>query len=343
MKFITYPPRIRLGLGELMEAFYAKQYPFIPGVMDGPQLEHNLPPALPRGGVEEADFHRIMCFFMLGPTDSMTMAKGVVRLYEQSPEVFNCLEASRMSDEKINSLLLAAGLNFGAKEKVPMACRLNAAYIIRHFDGNICNAFTMANGDWKKLYRLLMRTKRAGLIGYQEKMSSMLAFFLMRRNIVDYFLVPPQVDFHVMRVFWCCNLILPVHDDGSVANVLRMPQITRYGDAIRNALVGYELVTDQSWLDLSEALWTQSRMLCKLSPSNSSSDRADGSTYQKPIMWTPAQVRKYYKGCGHCSLEHRCTGAVPAGFYYNRKRKELRLYGPRQIPPSEHIEMYNSK
>lgn len=343
MDFVVYPQRVKEVLGELMRAYYTEQHPFVPGVMEFPQEEHKLPPSLERGGIQEANYFIGLCNYMLGAAASLTMAERYVKLFEaNSMSMFDYSITQHMSEAEITTALQDAGLGFRSTE-VPKAWIENAKRIQSLYDGDIRRLFETAGSDWRELHRLIRSKNGDGLVGYQAKMASMLAFFLMRRDVVEYFVVPPPVDFHVMRVFWSTKMVVPVDDDGQEIQALKGNYILHYADRIRETLVQYELETGQNWLDLSDALWTQSRTMCRFSPSNSMSkgEYAARSTklWQDPITWTPLQRRRYRMGCGRCSLQEHCTQALPSAYYYSWG--ELRLHGPRQSPPPEEGTLFN--
>jgi hypothetical protein len=339
-QFNAYHQRTDIVLPDMMRDFYAQKYPFVAHVMVGPQQSHRLPPSLPRGGVEEANYFLYVCNYMLGPTDSMTIADQVASMYEQTAAtLFNPRVAANMTPKQVSDILLAANIGFRSKEiNVPKAWIFNSELLVRDWDGDIRNVIAAAGGDWRELHRLLMH-----FAGFGPKMASLLPFFLMRNGLVPYFLVPPQVDFHVMRVFWSTNLVLPLTQDGRQIVRLEARGIARFAEAIRLELVRHLLKTGQNWLDLSEALWTQSREMCRLSPSNTLSKSRDGSEmWQNPLMWTKTERQNYDNSCGRCAIAPHCTGAIPQAPYYRKKKlKELWLYGPRQTPQYERNPLFN--
>lgn len=336
VQFIHHHRRIRVGLDALMKSFYAGEHPFTSGVMEFPQEDKRMPADLPRGGLTEANYWMWICHYMLGAADSMTMAQLVATsLYPNNPELFDWKLLAQMQPAEVSRRLKKAGLGFRAsEEEIPAAAIENAIRTNARWDGDIRNAFKAAGTDWKKLYRLLIATKRGGgLVGYRGKMASMLAYYYMRRGIIPYFPMPPQVDFHVMRVFWACNFVVPIRSDGQGVYVLKNHMVTRYTEAIKPYLFAYIKETGCNWLDLSDALWTQSRTMCKLAPSNSMTRDENEEPYQRPIKWTPNQVKRHESSCGRCALANHCSNAIPQAPYYGRAATRLVLWGPRQEPP----------
>lgn len=343
LRFLPNHRRIRVGLDALMKDFYDAKHPFTEGVMDFPQQSANLPPDLPRGGLEEANYWLWMCHYMLGATDSMTMARKLAfNLYPRYPQLFNQDHLATLKPASITPALHKAELGFRSSEgEIPSAAVENAKRINERWDGDIRNAFVEAGGDWRKLHKLLIASKRkGGLVGYGPKMAGMLAFYLMRQQIVPYFPMPPQVDFHVMRVFWACNFVVPCKTSGEQVTVLKNHKVTEFGIAIQGPLYSYILETDCNWLDLSDALWTQSREMCRHSPSNLMRRDEEGDVLKEPIKWTPVVIQKYQKSCGQCSLSAICTNAIPQAPYYSRKATMLIAVGPREEPPYADREMF---
>lgn len=342
LQFVPNHRRIRAGLDALMESFYAGRYPFSRGDMEFPQDEVNMPVDLPRGGVEEAHYWVWVCNYMLGATDSMMMARHVAfKLYPRYRELlFNWDSLEKQSPAAVSKMLQDAELKFRSSEdEIPKGAIENAKRINKRWDGNILNAFEEAGTSWRKLYRLLKATKKGeGLVGYRDKMVSMLAFYLMRRKIVPYFPMPPQVDFHVMRVFWSCNMVVPSKLNGEEVSELKAHVIPKFAEAISEILYDYILETNCNWLDLSDALWTQSRVRCKLSPSNSMSRGKDAEmVLKKPIVWSDNMIKRFKNSCEGCELALMCTSAISHGHYYGEGPTLLKIVGPREEPPGRRL------
>jgi hypothetical protein len=327
----------------MMTDYYDQVHPFVPGVMVGPQEAHRLPANLGPGGAEESRFHFNLCNYMNGPTDSMTVASSFARLHERFPELFDPWLVAKMTYTDVSQRLIAAKIGFrSSTTEVPTAWVINSQLLVQDWEGDPRNIVQAAHEDWRELHRLLIRTKTGGFFGFGPKMASMLPFFLMRNNLVPYFLVPPQVDFHVMRVFWATHLVMPAECDGQEILRLEGHQIDGFADAIRLELEYYLAQTNpsQNWLDLSEALWTQSRQMCRLSPSNATRKDEEGQVWRDPIKWTDNQRKRHRRSCGRCSIAAHCTGSVPAGYYYDRARKVLWLLD-REVPPPEENQLFN--
>lgn len=275
MKFVSYPRRIRVGLDAMLADYDKGEYPFSPDILDGPQLNKNLPAGLTLGGIEEVNYYIGLCNYMLAAQDSMAASRAFAVLYSRDGDrLFDWEQVTKLSITDIKQALLGVGLTTRANE-VAQAWATNAPRILERYDGDIRKLYERAGGDWRVVYAELINTKRGdGLRGYQEKMASMLSFFLMKKGLVPYFPMPPQVDFHVMRVFWQCNLVLPTRDGEPVFKMQSGPDVRRFCDAIRLALLDYERDGGRCWLDTSEALWVQSRSLCSATPSNSTTKRA---------------------------------------------------------------------
>lgn len=337
MRFIAFPQRVRDTLGDLMEAYYAPRYPYIDNVMDGPEKTKNLPLKLKRGGIEEVNYLFNLCYFMLGALDSMTISGQFSKLYEAHADtLFDMKVVAEMDPAVVATMLAGEDIKVRASS-IAVSWVTNAQRINARYDGDIRLAFKQTDGDWRKLYEALVASKvqsdDRGLIGYGKKIASMLAYFLMKNGLVDYFHMPPQVDFHVRRVFWSTNLALPIAADGQAINVLTLHQANKYSDVIRPLLVNYVVETNIPWTHVSECLWTHSRVLCSLSPSNKVTSDNDGPPYQEEILWTPNQVERYERSCGMCPIEPRCTNAIPSGYPYYQPAPRLRNHGPRQVPP----------
>lgn len=344
MQFIAEPALIEECLGELLEAYYANRYPYIEGVMDFPQQSRNLPQNLVRGGIEEANYFFALCNYMLGATDSMMMAHRFRTLYEYTSEtLFNWTVVSSMDRDALRARLREAGLDFRANE-VPDIWIENAQRILERYDGDIRALYPRANQDWRTLQTLLVNTDQGeGFRGFKAKMARMLTFYMMRQELVDYFLVPPQVDFHVMRIFWACRLVIPHDDTDTEMQRLNSGQIVKYAHGVTEALYEHLSKSGQNWLDMSDALWTFSRSMCSQAPCNTASKGIKGTKERPavlprptPVTWSHVQRLAYRRSCGRCPIEHLCKSGVPSAFYYGFDNTTLGTV-PREREPQDQL------
>lgn len=145
----------------------------------------------------------------------------------------------------------------------------------------------------------------------------MLAYFLMDAELVADFSASPPVDFHLIRVMLETG-ILVVDEDREKR--LRYEHMTPLGIEV---LETYGRNHQLSLVELGNALWMLSVVLCARAPGNISSGRKKGENGKKihpkprPVDWElESHVRAYLITCAACPIEHECDRNVFSGPYY---------------------------
>ncbi len=335
--------RLELVLNPLMAAFNSGRYPFNMPWAKAPQIPQNMPKNLTLGSPKHALFLFCLCYYMRGLIDSKTAVKLLAKLYENKPEIFIPEKAIEEGPKEITELLRAVGLGVNSKE-IGKSWVKNFEMLIRYWEGSPVKLFEGV-GTYEEAC-LRIRNKRiknnrldnssAGFLGFQEKMVSMLIYFLLDAGFVDQFHFPPPVDFHVLRIMFSHEiLILEENENGH--------NYKKVTDRVREILSNYIIKYNASPLKMCEAMWVISRTLCEQHPGNKSNigDYKARRTEVSPIKitWNRAQVNSYFRTCASCPIEGTCKYNIPSANYYRHGRIMIR--GERQKPPQGFLVLEN--
>ena len=91
---------------------------------------------------------------------------------------------------------------------------------------------------------------------------------------------------------------------------------------LRKVLYDYIITTGISEIELDDALWRYSKLMCAVAPSNASTTDRTGASGEKSVLKTPdysnaSIVRRYAESCGRCVVNHLCTFGLGSGGYYS--------------------------
>lgn len=316
--------RAELVCGELLAAFRAKDYPY------GEAW------ALPQSFVTDAvkddplvhgRFLFYACHYMRGSIKSDYAVKQLVRAWEECPHLFDPFVAQ---DPKRFSELdaLLARLLMYKHEEIARFWQENSRRLALHWKGDprrIFDGVESANDMYKRVTNKRIRGTRPdveehpewGFVGFQEKMASMLAYFLMDAKLVADFSASPPVDFHLLRIMLATGVLVV---SGERTKKLRYEHLTPYGIEV---LETYGRTHELSLVVLGNALWMLSVVLCSRAPGNISTGRKKGENGKKihpeprPVDWeNEGHVQTYLRTCAACPIEHRCGLNVYSGPYY---------------------------
>jgi len=327
-------------LGTLYERYLAGRYPFNLPEAQAPQIPANMPKGGFASSVDHARFLFLACLWMRGKIKSDTAIRGLSRIYETLPEAFQPEYARTLSPEMLIPILKQNALGFAKGQNARFWIE-NMARLDDHwrgdprrlFDGitsyeNLCKRVRNHKTKWGRE----RNTEGPGFMGFQKKMTSLLAYFLMEAKLVDRFDFPLPVDFHVMRIM-IAHKILAFEgsiDDFSKKHIL---------DAAREFAIEYAERHKVDSLHFSEFVWYFSRAMCDKHPGNISV-YTGGRNRQtiiraKTITWKKGQQDTYNMTCGQCPIENTCMACIPAGPYYNHGKLVIR--SRRDKPPQQRL------
>lgn len=332
--------------GLMLEALRHNHWPY--NVAQQPHIEENLPRRLSEMGRDrrrvEARFFLVVCYYMLAGIESDTAMRGLSKVFDEDPDLFASDFNKLTGEEKVYlrdrifGVLNRAKLNRRAGQVADQMV-YNFAKIDR-FWGRDPRKLFAGTTDFDELRRRLISKNRKfnpetpeGFLGFQEKMVSMLAFFLMDRKLVRYYLLPVPVDFHVLRILTATR-ILQVEGAEYGDNLYT----EEYRAAAREVTQSYCAEHGVSWMRLCDCLWLLSRTGCRWHPDLRSSlgppMARKTAIYPQNYCWdkSRARVKTYARTCGCCPVSSSCRDAVPSAPYY--KWGKLIVRGVRSSPTS---------
>jgi hypothetical protein len=324
----------------LVDQYLQKGFPYNqPGVFPPQSI---VPENLPLNGREYALYLFCSCYYMSGGIESDTAFRSLARMYHAQPDVFDpaFVVENGLEPDDIASVLSRYGLNYGA-EKNSRFWVENFKRLQEFWGGDPRNLLSDTR-SYEELCENIRNKgtskvdRRAGMLGFQHKMVSMIAYFLTDTGLVRLpYTYPIPVDFHVIRV----NL-----EHRIVRVTGRSKKINRTNEllqTLRDLSVWYCNLKGIDSNILADALWLLSKNLCRHNPGNSfrvKENRRLGKNYRgrkrqvvrKHIAWTRAQIHTYHRTCGNCPVENTCKLQIPAAHYY--VRGHVSQEGMRAVP-----------
>ncbi len=309
--------RVDYVLGKLVTAHAANEYPYSLETTRVPQDHRHLPESLEIGSVDHAMFLWTSCYYMRGGIKSVDAFKRLSNMYGAVPELFVPAETRGVAAEHIAELLKAHGLGF--QSTVSKAWVENARRLDDKWSGNPINIYHDVS-DYEAAVERIKNTRGKGFIGFQEKMVSMITYYLMDESLIDEFQFPLPVDLHVMRIT-IANELLKFDGYQEDENLLSSETLA----VVRQLYFDYAVRNNVSTLRLCDAVWLLSEALCGKQPGNITlepngrENRRGRTTLLLPLPIKPssqAQREQYHKSCGSCPIESSCAWNIPGKNYY---------------------------
>ncbi len=266
---------------------------------------------------------------MRGGIKSDLATRRLALLHEENPWMFEPEAASRREPTEIAERLKSVGLNYNSKE-IQRSWIENFRRLVIRWQGNPINIFSGINTYEAAQERIQNDGKGGGFLGFREKMVSMVTYFLGHSKLIDPFIFPVPVDFHIARIILANELVVVAESSNGD---LYKPEVL---DAIRALTIEYCRKHGVDPFVLCDALWLYSRAMCKNHPGNSSDvdrvRRGRGTPVSpKKTTWGKAQFDAFMRSCGRCVISETCRWCVPSGPYYIQGKLILR--SPRENPP----------
>ncbi|HUD11426.1 MAG TPA: hypothetical protein VMS08_03375 [Candidatus Saccharimonadia bacterium] len=335
MQIIRDDERVKLVLGALMEAFRAKSYPYNLPQARVPQDPRHLPANLPLGGLDHARFLWHVCYYMRGTIKSNNAVKLLAALYTDHPDIFDFSVAAGLDKLWLGELLKQYQLGYRYNQ-ISGFWVDNAARMLMRYDGDPRLIFTGVDTYEGAQKRIQNDKHGGGFLGFQEKMVSMIIYYLLDEELIEFFNFPIPIDLHVMRVT-VANELLRFVDVPPDGNVLTDETLA----AARKLYLDYARTYQVNPLRLCDAVWLLSMVLCSGQPGNTTLEPG-GRIRQlgRPLRLealnltnsTERQRRAYARTCAQCVLQATCRWNVPAGPYY--RQRIIILRGQRiELPP----------
>ncbi|MGY4893269.1 MAG: hypothetical protein ACO1N2_01080 [Candidatus Saccharimonadota bacterium] len=331
VRMVVNNERVEEVLGTLMDAYREQHYPYHLDKVRVPQDERHMPQSLERGTKEHAMFLWNVCYYMRGGTKSTFAVQMMSELYEGRPDLFDCEQVALRSEPYDIEFALKSH-KLGFQETVAKQWIENSWRMILQYDGDPRNIFKDLGTDapYETLVsRVKNDNKGGGFMGFREKMTSMIAYYMMDQDLVETFNFPIPIDLHVMRVS-VANGLVTFPDIEYPANVHSEALL----ETLRGVYFDYAERHGVDALELCNAVWLLSESLCGQAPGNrvfepNGRDNREGrlTTIIPEVVniEDPAQVRRYDNSCRRCPVEETCDLNVHGGaMYYAAGRLAVR-------------------
>ncbi len=323
---IVHPERVDAVLGKLVTAHATNLFPYHLDTTRVPQDPRHMPNSLELGGQEHAMFLWTVCYYMRGGIKSVDAFTRLAGMYDKEPGLFVADEVRQAAPEHIAQLLKRHGLGF--QKSISELWVKNAERMQNRWGGNPINIYdevetyddAVARIANKKGKKSRPNQEHEGFIGFQEKMVSMITYYLMQQNMIEYFDFPLPVDLHVLRVTLANEMItFDGYEDGE--NLLSEELLI----AMRTLYYNYAIANNISTIELCDAVWLLSESLCGIQPGNITlepngrKNRTGRSTVliPKPIdLNNETQRKDFARSCGNCPVSDSCTRNFPSKPYY---------------------------
>ena len=323
MRAIINQDRAEAIVGRVMNQLERGLPPFDDAKVILPQEPSNLPPSLPSDGRL-----RTVCFWMRGGIPSIQAVRRVGDLYELRPDIFEIKVAAEMEPEEVVPLLEECGLQF-LSSQIKLHWITNAQRLLDVYGKDTRSLFAGVENFDEACRRVCNRGK-TGLWGYQEKMTSMLIYYLTCDGLIDPFPYPPPVDFHFLRIFLSTRALV-VKDappDG-------IPYCREIADPVRQFLMEHSVRSGLGPEDLAAAFWLYGSNMCAYNVGNGTRQGKYGARSTDlsaiPVTWSKGQRGSHDSHCGICPLAGFCDSNWPSAYYFRKGVFFER--GPRPQPP----------
>lgn len=310
------------------------------------------------------NFYFYICLYMRGGIESLQAFNAMVKLVTEKPELLDPLYAQHLDQEELRSII-ASYIGWDAKAVARFWIE-NSKRLVRNWDGRASLIFRRLHSYEEALRRIKnKRTKQEwrhasriddrgeGFMGFQPKMVSMLLYFVDWEGLLEKsFTYPTPADFHNFRFGLALRIMLlrPQPEHLRSTEQLSKPwrDLTiRYLEQRKGRVTPVEL---------ADAIWLFSLVLCGNSPLTDHHERADknGSGLFAPEdlvhSSVPALLAPKFRGrlertCLACPLIDRCELAIPAGPYYQRRGDRAAPFGGQlylrgRFPVEQHLPLF---
>ena len=326
----------------MLKRYRAKQYPF-------QHIETDLPqslvlPEIVSDPLQHARHLFFACHYMRGTVISSHAFRILNELWKEHSWLFTN-EILFMRDADSVAEALGTKIKWH-KDQIGVAWLENARTMQEEWEGDPRNIFAGVSTK-EALYRRVMgskyprpyrhrktrhkkpRSRYRGFIGFQEKMTSMLAYFLEATGLIAPTALSAPIDFHHFRVYLATGMITLEEDS------VRYEKVKALGIRLAERLQADFNLTQVEYGDI---VWLWSLRSCRRAPYNKTVEVAvpgGGSVRQPvPVTWSEAQSRAHNSTCGRCLLADHCQFGVPAGVYYDTGIFLLRT---RTSPPQQSL------
>ena len=289
-----------------------------------------------------ANFYFYCCIYMRGGIESIQAFRQLISLWEDYPYLFDPKQAQLEKPKRLQTILRSY-IGWDSKNAAKFWIE-NSQRLCEHWDGCADNLIPGMHDYAEATRRIKNKTtlkeKRAagpdglGFIGFQPKMVSMLVYFFDWHGLLEKrFPFPAPADFHNFRLGLAHRglLILPIEEIYIRVN-------EKLSKAWRDVLMEYIIERNADPVEVADAIWMFSLVLCGNSPVNQFSiqkEEGDSDKQQEDLQLNlfkkedipPKKGRGYLAGlsdgvrrtCLVCPIRSTCMLAIPATHYYSNK------------------------
>lgn len=317
-------------LDEICQTFLGIQqnndYPYNLPHAEVPNRSSNMPSeeVLPRGTEQHAQYLWHVCYWMAGGVESNIAFNFLSKMYTDHPELFDpryIVEHEITEEEIANVISQYSALNFNL-DRIKTYWITNARKMVAEYEGDVRKVLDGAR-SYRTITKRLVNNKRGqGFLGFQQKMASMYTHFTADAGIIDEIPFPPPVDFHLLRL--AASLGILTFDNIPDRGILEKKTVA----TLRKTLYDYIIVSGTSELELDDALWRYSKLMCGVAPHNASTvdrsaARGEKSSAETPDYSNRAIMERYARSCGRCAVQDMCNFTIDSGSYYADDRLVL--------------------
>ncbi|MBI4118347.1 MAG: hypothetical protein HY455_02345 [Parcubacteria group bacterium] len=342
MEVVVNKRRANHLLDVLVGRYKEKVFPFnLPAAYVPQEL---IPPSIRDDALTLGRFLFFVCTYMRGGIESHTAFRQLIRMWEAHPELFIPREAMRMTEDAIVPILREY-IGWDA-DNAGRFWRINAERLERGWGGDpraLIQNLTSYDEVIRRIAYKPSSTKKPlsldpndeGFIGFQHKMASLLIYFYDWEGwLKPRFLYPSPADFHHYRLFIANEAVMVTMDEG---REIRYHE--KVSGVIRDLTLEYLEKTGADPIDLADAIWLYSLLLCGESPATVVNGApkeilplfAEGDEGRSgDSAWSAGQLKRLMRTCGACPLQDTCVYAIPSQPYY---RRGTLLLWERERPP----------
>lgn len=338
MEVTVHTERVYALLDTLVGRWKKRQFPYNKADAIIPQTI--IPEELRADKKALSIFYFYACIYMRGGIESLQAFQALLRLRTDYPDYFDPFKASELKAESIQPILkkyIGWDSRAASKNWVENSWRL-----VWYWGGNPLELFKGIRDYDEALRR--MRNKRTksdriaaghdgrGFIGFQPKMVSMLVYFLDWEGLLKpRFPYPSPADFHNFR------LGLTTGGIEVSKHLTHISTSEKLSAPWRQAVMSYIIERKADPVEVADALWLFSLVMCGNSPLMSAREAINGSgMFSDDVLPHVTDRGGYYllprfrnaleATCLRCPIRETCSLAIPSRPYY---RKGMLVLGTR--------------
>ena len=337
---VVYQERAFALYGALLWRLRNGIFPFTPDKTVVPQMF--IPERLRRDTRKLMLFYFFVCVYMRGSIQSITVFKQLIKMWEDFPELFEPACIVLMPEDILRAIItLYVGWD---KENSPRIWKENAHQLLEEWEGDARNLIGGLASYEEALARIRNKRgkkhvrKHRGFKGFREKMVSLFLYFCDWEGLLQpRFIYPSAVDIHHLRLHLSTGILV----------VFGKRKKLKYTETllapVRETLVAYLRKTRCDPIELADALWLYSILMCGESPVTTTKfmpqyqrDKpgkiAEEDRPQRPLFksdhlprfdrlkWLqqPRVRSRILSVCGRCFVRKECKHAIPARPYYSK-------------------------